>query len=78
MTEINLDRTVHAQWFNGSELVRYERSGKWYIESPHYVRDLITSPEAVEAMLGADVVYLDRPGGKLVSQRYRDRQKKDQ
>ena len=67
------DRTVHARWLNGSELVRYERAAKWYLEHPHYARELVTAPEAVEAMLGADVVYLDRPGGKQVSRHYRNR-----
>ena len=67
------DRTVHAVWLNGSELVRYERAGKWYIENAHYTRDLLTSPEAVSAMLGADTVYLDRQGGQIVSRRYRQR-----
>ena len=28
------DRTVHARLSDGSDIVRYERAGKWYIEYP--------------------------------------------
>jgi hypothetical protein len=29
-----LERVVHATSPNGAELVRYDKAGKWYVESP--------------------------------------------
>jgi hypothetical protein len=59
------DRTVHA-WCASREAVRYDRSGKWYIEWPYERprRRQVPLSEAVQLALSpAAVVYLDLPGG---------------
>lgn len=63
------DRQVHARLANGDAVVRYDRSGKWYVEhdtAPRAGRRLITLAEAVS--LAADPAaarYWRRPGGRL-------------
>ena len=54
------DRTVHAYLADGSEIVRYERAGKWFHEGPG-VRRRVTLGEAAE--LAATPGTLLLPGG---------------
>ena len=59
------DRRVHARLPDGTEVVRYDRAGKWYLEHPELPnRRHVTLQEAVEAVgeLGT-VVYLKTIGG---------------
>lgn len=69
------DRTVHA-WYPGSEIVRYDRSGKWYVESTDGSgeRRLITVDHAANLALreadGDDgAIHLGRPGGAAFDRR---------
>ena len=64
------DRTVHARK-RESELVRYERAGKWYYEGPEGRRNIGVREAAMIARQWRDeggVVYLTRPGGRLFDQ----------
>ena len=68
------DRIVHAVLPDGVLLVRYDRSGKWYLEPPansNRPRQHLTLSGAVQAALVADVVHLGRPGGQQFSAAYR-------
>lgn len=61
------DRNVHASSPEG-ELVRYEREGRWYFESPSAKRKrLRTVHEAVAKALEIEgsggVIRLNQPGG---------------
>ena len=69
----HIDRIVFAEWENGDELVRYERSGKWYAESLGGYRELVTLDEAVTRALTANKVYQFRTGGAIFKSRYRKR-----
>lgn len=64
MSEPRADRRIHAVLPDGVLLVRYDRSGKWYLEPPTGRRRALTLPQAVDAARGADVVHLDVPGGR--------------
>jgi len=59
------DRTVHAA-MGTSELVRYDRSGKWYLEHATG-RQLLTLQSAAQAALDlrriGGVIYHGKPGG---------------
>ncbi len=62
------DRRVHAHWVDEEEIVRYDRSGKWYIELPLLkMRKNVTIAEAVtrafELEEGGGKIMLDLPGG---------------
>lgn len=62
------DRTVHARLSNGTEIVRYDRAGKWYAEAPskkRIPRQLLTITQAVEMALAdpGTEVLMGRPGG---------------
>lgn len=67
------DRRVHAQTADGIEIVRYDRSGKWYFERKDGTRRQVSVDMAATA--AAEVVkyepiqppagvYLERPGGR--------------
>ena len=57
-----LDRTVHGKTADGREIVRYDRAGKWYLESPIDARVAIALADAVRLATDGSA-YLDRPGG---------------
>ena len=72
----NHDRTVHARVREGdqiiSEVVRYNRSGKFYIEyRDDRARKHVTIAQAVEAAVDHHV-YLGRPGGTRFDAKVRD------
>jgi len=60
------DRTVHASGL-GIEVARYDRSGKWWVETTDGKRRPITVSEAVD--IAEDLwrkggtPHMDRPGG---------------
>lgn len=63
MRSSNPDRTVHGLAADGSEIARYDRGGKWYVEPAgggH--RRLITVSEAAY-MASLGTVYPGKPGG---------------
>lgn len=65
------DRTVHARCPLGNEVVRYDRSGKWYVESSHLKRERLTLKQAVQMALAPNAeVFLGLPGGKLFDARF--------
>jgi len=71
----NRDRTVHAIC-DDVELVRYDRAGKWYLETPQGRSGPLTVMEAatiahkwIEAKIGR-VVY-GMPGGNTFERRVR-------
>lgn len=55
-------RTVHAKLPNGDEIVRYDRSGKWFIES--FEREPISVGRAAREAEHAEVRF-GRPGGSV-------------
>ena len=58
------DRTVHAAG-RGVEIVRYDRSGKWYKEIPGLPRVKLTVEEAAQqATLPWFVWHPNLPGGR--------------
>ena len=63
------DRTVHAEFPGVSEVVRYDLSGKWYIEPAASKRRLVgvldAADEAVRLRNLGGRVHLGLPGGKL-------------
>ncbi len=61
------DRTVHATLSNGRQVVRYDRSGKWYAETPGKKddRDRLSIADASHlAMLPGATAQLGLPGGQ--------------
>lgn len=57
------DRCVHARLVNGSEIVRYDRAGKWYVEGDVDRRKTtVTGAARLAAQEGAVVLY-SLPGG---------------
>lgn len=62
------DRSVHARLADGSEVVRYDRAGKYFLESPDGSRERITLGKAVQHAFTArdndGRVFLDQPGGQ--------------
>lgn len=60
------DRRVHGHTFDGGEIVRYERAGKWFIEyNRHRPRRSISLRVAVnEALYHGDRAIRGVPGGK--------------
>lgn len=68
------DRRIHAVSADGRwELVRYERAGKWFYESPQ-TRRQVTISEAVNlASVDGMQVRLRVPGGSTFDARYRRR-----
>lgn len=75
MTPLRDDRTVHAIRDDGVELVRYDRSGKWYIEHDR-VRDHVTIAEAVSVARmwfhQYGEVRFGLPGGTAFDRKLRD------
>lgn len=69
------DRTVHA-YGRGYEIVRYDRAGKWYVESVDGSRRAVTLDQAVREALhiskrGSGDVHFGLPGGSAFDARYR-------
>lgn len=66
------DRQVHARLASGSEVVRYNRAGKWYLEHLDGSRCRLTLAEAVGYALRPDSArYWNRPGGQSFDARLR-------
>ena len=69
------DRRVHADLADGSEVVRYERAGKWFREWPDsglFPTKPIALGEAVAlACEPSAQVHLDVPGGRVFDARVR-------
>ena len=65
------DRTVHARLRHGSEIVRYDISGKWYQESDPKAsfddRRLLTVRQAARKVIKDDwsTVFFGLPGGAV-------------
>ncbi len=58
------DRRVHAVSFHGTEVVRYHRAGKWYLEYADGTRDNVGVLDAAEfARRTCHAVRLGLPGG---------------
>jgi hypothetical protein len=64
------DRIVHAD-YDGMEIVRYDRAGKWYLEptNPALKRQAVTIGQAVHSALWGEAnamgrIFLGRAGGK--------------
>ena len=61
------DRAVHAAFPGLEEIVRYDRSGKWYIEPVDGKRRQVGIGEAVaraqELQDRGGTIFLDLPGG---------------
>ena len=69
------DRTVHARG-RGYEVVRYDRAGKWYVESVDGSRRAVTLDQAVrEAMdikrAREGEVLIGQPGGSAFDRKLR-------
>lgn len=45
------DRTVHATTGDGTEIVRYDRAGKWYLEQKDGTRRQVSVKEAAELVI---------------------------
>lgn len=58
------DRTVHAKTVRGTEVVRYDRAGKWFVEGVDGWRHRVSLADAVRLATQPDAeVFLGRPGG---------------
>ena len=72
------DRTVHGWAADGSEIARYDRTGKWYLEPPAATgrkrRQLKIAEAARIAVLGK--VVFGRPGGLRFDKVVRAEQKR--
>lgn len=65
------DGTVHAEGVDGTQVVRYDKAGKWWIEyQPHMLRSArpVSISEAVAVALDCErdggVIHLCRSGGR--------------
>jgi hypothetical protein len=68
------DRTVHAEVPGFEQVVRYDRSGKWYIEidgARKHVSLGEAAKRALELRDQSGVIHLDRPGGRSFDRRVR-------
>ena len=66
------DRRIHARGADGSEIVRYDKAGKWYWEKEGTRRTPLSILEAVRASrLSGMTVYLGLPGGSRFDHLYR-------
>lgn len=72
------DRTVHGRMADGSEIVRYDRSGKWYIEPlPGTARkrrqvDVTSAARSAARSAALGAATLGLPGGHTFDRRVRD------
>jgi hypothetical protein len=65
------DRTVHAHLSDGTQIVRYDRAGKWYVEAPTARVQITVGAAAGLASLAGSVVHLGQPGGAAFDRQYR-------
>jgi hypothetical protein len=71
---VTTDRTVHAvhaDLLGGTQIVRYDRAGKWYAETPTRRFQITVRQAAVLASLAGSVVHLGQPGGAAFDRQYR-------
>jgi hypothetical protein len=73
--KMDRDRTVHA-YGKGYEVVRYDRAGKWYVESVDGSRRAVTLDQAVReaafvASRGTGDIFWGQPGGRAFDFRLR-------
>jgi hypothetical protein len=69
------DRTVHGL-YDGGEIVRYNRAGKWYLEGPLKRRMPLLVKDAAQ-LAASGTWYLGRSGGQAFDakvRRLRDQQ----
>lgn len=59
------DRRVHASHFEGEEIVRYDRAGKWYIELVEPSRDAPARKPVKIAEAVSRAVQLVEQGGEV-------------
>ena len=59
------DRRIHAELPDGSEVVRYDRAGKWFHEGPGLRRKITLGQAAVLACSRGAVIKPGIPGGGL-------------
>lgn len=64
------DRTVHGLTTEGHPIVRYDRSGKWYVEPPGGPRRLVSLDIAARQAI-AGTVHPGQPGGRQFAARVR-------
>jgi hypothetical protein len=57
------DRTVHGETDDGGEVVRYDRSGKWYVEYGKGIPRRAVSVREAAAM--TTIPRLGLPGGSM-------------
>jgi hypothetical protein len=68
------DRTVHAENRTGLQIVRYDRTGKWYQELGSMPRIQLTVDEAAKAACNVGMVWHEGlPGGRMFDNRVRRR-----
>lgn len=69
------DRTVHAVTYDGAEIVRYDRAGKWFIEWPYGsmkpCEHISVMDAARTAVTNSGDVRLDLSGGKIFDAKVR-------
>lgn len=66
------DRTVLARFSqDGTEVVRYDRAGKYYLESPTERRRVNLLHAVARTMWGGGEVFLGKPGGSAFDREYR-------
>lgn len=65
------DRTVHVHLLNGLEIVRYDRSGKWYEESPGQRKRIGISTAVATALTPGATVFLGKMGGRTFDAKVR-------
>jgi len=64
-----MNRTVHALLTDGTEIVRYDRAGKWYVEQPDGYRRLLTLTEATQFVVHRREWLPGRIGGSAFDRR---------
>lgn len=71
MASTNGDRRVHAEHPDGTQVVRYDKAGKWYVERAGDPRQAVTIAQAVrEALRPSMRVRLGVPGGATFDRLY--------
>lgn len=67
----NFDRTVHGKTANGEDIARYDRSGKWYVESAAGESRRAVSVQKAAELAVAGRVFENRYGGTVFNARVR-------
>jgi len=68
---LQTDRRIHAQLADGTEVVRYERAGKWFHEGPGLRTRLTLGQAAILATSQGALVRSGLPGGAMFDLRVR-------